>query len=480
MRSLRWQLLTRTTGVVVATLFLAALALYWLMRVSLLAEFDAALLIEARSLTSHVELSEEEVSVELNLATLPEFSRVKQPHFFQIWTRDGVTVARSPSLFDSSLSPRKTDLPEPMFAFVRLPSEAAGREVTLGFRPRHEGAEDGESPAAEARAADTPLLTIAVARPITELEQTLSTLRWFLLVVTAVAALSGAAMMNGVIHRGLRSLESLAHSIERVGVSDLSERIRLESSPQEVLPVVQRLNELLERLDAAMAREKTFSADVAHELRTPLAGLETTLEVCASRRRDPDAYHDVVSKCLKVTQGMHAMVNNLLTLARADSNALNVQSESTDVAAFLDECWRPFAERATQRGLRVEWAIAAAPPVPLDREQVRLILSNLFENAVSYSNDGGWMRIAAETSAASMSITVSNSGCVLNSDDLPHIFERFWRGDKSRTDIGVHCGLGLALCRRIVEVLGGTITAQVSEGTFSVSLSVSSPAPLGK
>ena len=145
MRSLRLQLLTRTTGVVVATFLLAALALYWLMRVSLLAEFDAALLIEARSLTSHVEQSDEEVSVELNLAVLPEFSRIKQPHFFQIWTRDGVTVARSPSLLDSSLSARKTDLPEPMFAFVRLPSEAAGREVTLGFRPRHEGAEDGES-----------------------------------------------------------------------------------------------------------------------------------------------------------------------------------------------------------------------------------------------------------------------------------------------------------------------------------------------
>ena len=253
-------------------------------------------------------------------------------------------------------------------------------------------------------------------------------------------------------------------------MADLSERIRLESSPQEVLPVVQRLNELLERLDTAMAREKTFSADVAHELRTPLAGLETTLEVCASRRRDPDAYHDVVSKCLKVTQGMHAMVNNLLTLARADSNALSVQTEPTDVASFLDECWLPFADRATQRGLRVEWTVAAAAPMLLDREKVRLILTNLFENALSYSNDGGWMCIASEISETSLSITISNSGCVLNSADLPHIFERFWRGDKSRTDIGVHCGLGLALCRRIVEVLGGTITAQVSEGTFSVSI----------
>lgn len=471
MRSLRLQLLTRTTGVVVATFLLAALALYWLMRVSLLAEFDAALLVEARSLTSHVELSEEEVSVELNLAALPEFSRIKQPHFFQIWTRDGVTVARSPSLLDSSLSARKTDLSEPMFAFVRLPSEAAGREVTLGFRPRHEGAEDGESPAVEARAEnETPLLTIAVARPIAELEQTLRTLRWLLLVVTAVATLSVAALMNGVIRRGLRSLETLAHSIERVGVADLSERIRLESSPQEVMPVVQRLNELLERLDAAMAREKTFSADVAHELRTPLAGLEATLEVCASRRREPDAYHDVVSKCLKVTQDMHAMVNNLLTLARADSNSLSVQTEPTDIETFLNECWQPFAERATQRGLRVEWQITAADPVPLDREMARLILTNLFENAVSYSHDGGWIRVVAGGSASSLSLTISNSGCELTADDALHIFERFWRGDKSRTDTGTHSGLGLALCRRIVEVLGGTITAQVREGTFSVSL----------
>jgi len=470
MRSLRLQLLTRTTSVVVAALLLAALALYWLMRMSLLTAFDAALLVETRSLISHVELSEEDVSVELDLALSPEFSRVQKPHFFQIWTRDGITVARSPSLFDSSLNARLTDVSEPIFAFVRLPSDAAGREVTLCFQPRHEGLEEVEEYADEALSRKMSPLTITVARPIAEFEQTLSTLRWLLLIVTVVAALGVAAMMNGVIRRGLRSLEMLAHSIERVGVTDLSERICLESSPQEVLPVVQRLNELLVRLDNAMAREKTFSADVAHELRTPLAGLETTLEVCASRRRDPDAYHDVVSKCLRVTQGMHVMVNNLLTLARADSDALSVETEATDVALFLKECWQSFDLLATQRGLSVEWTMSNAAPVLLDREKLRLILSNLFDNAVSYSNEGGWMRVMAEISETLLSIRISNSGCSLKPDELPHIFQRFWRCDTSRSDTGTHSGLGLALCHRIVNILSGTIAAQVQEGTFTISV----------
>lgn len=475
MRSLRVQLLYRTTGVVVLTFLCAAVALYWLMQVSLLAGFDAALLVEARSLASHVEQSGEQVSVELDAAAIPEFSRTEQPHFFEMWTSDGVSVARSPSLLSHHLSLNHSGSLTPSFAFLTLPTGVPGRGITFAFQARLEVVDDGDSEdrldasVSENRPVpDRRGLTIAVARPIAELERTLSTLRWLLLTVTVVAVLGSAALMDGVIHRGLHPLKSLADSIAKVGVADLSERICLENSPPEALPVVQRLNELLARLDQEMVHEKAFSADISHELRTPLAGLETTLEVCASRPRDPDVYRDVIGKCLRVTQGMHAMVNNLLLLARAESNHLTVHTEPTDLPSFLKECWQPFAEQAQTRNLNVEWTLNAAHPVRLDREKSRLILANVLENAVTYSNDGGWLRVIATTTEQALSITISNSGCTLNPGDAPHVFERFWRGDKARSDTGIHCGLGLAISHRIAELLHGTITAEVANNVFSV------------
>lgn len=497
MRSLRGQLLTSTIGVVLATLCVAALVLYGLMRTSLLAEFDASLLVAARSLAAQVEWSDEGLHLEGSAAALPEFSRVKQPHFFQIWSGDGRTLVRSPSLLEASLTARTSvrspsltlrvgESLEPSFAFATLPNGADGREVTLAFHPRREGGEDerhhedSESAANDESksAADeeaVPLLTIVVARPIAELEQTLSTLRWLLFLVTVGAAGTVAVLMNGAIRRGLRPLEVLAQSIAQVGVADLSERLQSASSPAEVLPVVARLNELLARLESALARERTFSADVAHELRTPLAGLETALEVCASRRREPDEYADVVAKCWQVTRDMHAMVNHLLLLARAESHALTVQTEPTDFRPFLAECWQPFADRAAARSLRVEWSVPVESVIPLDRDKLRLILSNLFENAVSHTNTGGWVRIAATfTSPAStrLMLSISNSGCVLNPADAEHVFDRFWRGDAARTDAVTHSGLGLALCQRIAAVLGGTTVAAINDGTFSISLTL--------
>ena len=129
----------------------------------------------------------------------------------------------------------------------------------------------------------------------------------------------------------------------------------METVSSEVLPITKRINELMTCLESALNRENTFSAVVAQELRTPLAGLETTLEVCASRDCEPNAYKVTIGKCLEVTKSMHAMVSNLLALARAESNKLKLQLEQTNIREFLCECWLQFFAKADQRGLKVIW-----------------------------------------------------------------------------------------------------------------------------
>jgi signal transduction histidine kinase len=355
----------------------------------------------------------------------------------------------------------------PTHSFLRLPNGRTGREVSLVFQPR---LPDEDEVGSSADTADRPFLTLAVARQTTELEGTLATLRWMLMAVTLAAALGSIALTSGVVRQELRPLEGLARSIERVGVADLSQRIAVDECPAEVVPVVHRLNDLLARLDEALVREKSFTADAAHELRTPLAGLETALEVCASRQRDPQMYQDVILKCLRITQSMHALVNNLLILARADARELTTSFEPVALAPIFAESWSGFAARADQKQLRVEWRIDQDLAVAVGAEQMQVVMANLFDNAVAYADDGGWIRVTAAKQGPQAMVTIANSGCRLNAADATRVFDRFWRGDAARTQTGLRCGVGLSLCRKIVELLGGTITARVENEVFAVSV----------
>ncbi|MGB7159669.1 MAG: ATP-binding protein [Tepidisphaeraceae bacterium] len=462
--SLRSRLLLRTTLSLTAVFVVAAVALYMLMRASLVAEFDQSLRAHAQALISVTEQEDGHVSVELEEETLPPTPIAEELYSFQAWDRDGTTVAKSSSLGERELPRPATSGAEPSFASLTLPDGRRGRAVFLDFEPRVEGKPPGAGPT---------LVTLAVALDTRRLDGALATLRWLLLAVGAGAVLSGVAVMAWLVRQGLRPLGDLAGSIERVGALDLSERIDPGGAPAELMPVVQRLNELLERLSDAVSREKAFTADVAHELRTPLAGLETVLEVCASKPRDGPAYQDVVGKCLRVTQRMHALVDNLLMLARADARQLAVQADRVDLRDLIAECWEPRRAEADRRRLRVTFDADPADAVAfLDRDKLRMILGNLFDNAVTYADAGGTVTITAQMSGGVVTIDISNSGNQVNSEDAARVFDRFWRGDGARADVGVRCGLGLSLCRKLVEVLGGTIAARSEGGIFAVRLSI--------
>ncbi len=464
--SLRLRLLTRATVALALIFTLAAGSLYLIMRASLLTEFDAALMTQASALASLTEQDTEKFKMEVEPGELPEFAAGRRSNYFQLWTSEGQSLFKSVSLakFDLKFPIGVTD--RPSHRFVRLPDGKEGREIAFTFKPRFEDEKY------KLKGVPQRMVLLAVTKPTHDFADTLERLAWALLIVSVAAIVASVGIMGLVIQRGLQPLRSLAGSIERVGADDLSERIRLDEAPQELTPVVQRLNDLLTRLDSALTREKSFTADVAHELRTPLAGLETVLEVCASRRREPAAYESVIGKCLRLTQGMHAMVNNLLLLARADAKQLSLQTEPVNLGNFMRECWIAFEPCVAQRKLNVEWKLEVSGDVLLDREKMRIVLNNLFDNAVTYTEEGGRMSIAATTGADRTTLIFTNSGSRISTENAAKLFDRFWRGDEARSDIGVHCGLGLSLCRKMVEALGGTIIADSRDGIFAVTVSL--------
>ncbi len=462
MHSLQARLVTLTAVLLAGTLSLAAVAIYLLMRASLLAEFDGALLVEARSLASHVEQSGEQMSLESDIDRLFDYARPDHPHYFEIWQPDGNVQAKSVSLKDQDLQRPAHTAGDPQYQTTTLPNGLSGRQIVLSFHPRFE--EEGS-----AAVSREPKLTISVARDTATIDSTLRTLAGLLLLVTLATVLGSIAALSRLIGRGLGPLNALASSIEQVATDDLGERVRLDNAPTEMTPVVQRLNGLLDRLGQTLARERAFTADVAHELRTPLAGLQTALEVCSSRLREPQAYQQTIEQCLRVTEDMHSMVINLLTLARADARQLTVEIGEVEIGELLQDCWAPFEPLAQVKRLEVQWNCDRSRVVRMDREKTKLVLRNLFENAVTYAENGGWIRATIVLRGTNLEMSLANNGCRLEGADATSVFDRFWRGDKARAEAGLHSGLGLPLCQKMMEVLGGSIAATAGGGEFVVT-----------
>jgi signal transduction histidine kinase len=278
-----------------------------------------------------------------------------------------------------------------------------------------------------------------------------------------------------VVGRGLRPLHSIAAEIAAIKVYNLTTQIGAEGVPAEVLPIRDRLNELLSRLQESFQRERQFNADVAHELRTPLAGIRSTIEVTLARHREATEYRAALGDCLEITQGMQSLVNCLLTLARLEARQIRFQTESVRLAELVDSCWRPFANRAQERAILFENRIPVETTCPSDPEHLSMVFSNLLDNAVEYADNGGRIWITAGRTKDAVQIAVSNTGCRLSPEQVSRVFDFFWRGDASRPETGAHCGLGLTLVQRIVTALGGNVAAERQDGgIFTLQLTLPS------
>lgn len=465
MVSLRRRLLLGTAGGSAAVMLAAGTALYVMVRTSLLAEFDHSLAGKAATLVHMIEQEGDRVELDFTEADMPEFTRHDRPEYFQAWREDAGVVERSASLMGRDLPRFDAPNGDPVIAAATLPDGRPGRVVTLHFAPRLEGA-TGSSPPPQR-------LALSLARDVLDVEAALSKVRFALFLVGAAAPLAAVGVLAWQVRTGLKPADRLAREIGAIDPLQLSARIDPAESPAELQPVVVRLNELLERLDAAVARERAMTADVAHELRTPLAGLRSILEVTMSRERDAADYREAASDCLAICRQTQAIVENVLALARLDVGDVSLSRAVTGVEALLKEAWAPQQSPAAQKKLHVAWDVEPGLKTVTDADKLKLALRNVLENAVDYCNVGGSVSIHARKDGDRARIVVVNTGSRVPAAEVHRVFDRFWRGDRSRRMEGAHCGLGLALSRLIVERLGGKIEARSSEGgLFRVALSV--------
>jgi two-component system sensor histidine kinase QseC len=266
-------------------------------------------------------------------------------------------------------------------------------------------------------------------------------------------------VVNFSLRRGHAPLGRLARQAAAITADSLQTRFPVDSMPEELRPITSRLNDLLGRLEESFERERRFSADLAHELRTPLAELRSLAEVELAWPETEDA--EKHRETLDIALQMEAMVTRLLEMARGENRKIPLQSETVLMAPLLDEVWQPLAGRAERKQLAFTFNVPPDAVLQTDRTLFRSILANLLANAVEYTPQNGRGEINWKMDTGEL--TVSNTVHDLDAADVPHLFERLWRKDKSRTG-GEHCGLGLALSRTFAGLLGFDLKAEFDNG----------------
>jgi two-component system heavy metal sensor histidine kinase CusS len=290
-------------------------------------------------------------------------------------------------------------------------------------------------------------------------------------VVTLLAGTLVAAGSYWHVRRALRPLRDLAAQTRAISPGRLEQRLALADPAEELLPWIEQFNALMERLERAVAQLEGFNADVAHELRTPLAALIGHTEVALSRQRPADELRETLLSNLEEAQRLSAMVNDMLFLSQADRGAGARRGERASLAALAAQVIEFHEAMLEEAGLaaRVEGDAEAAVDEPL----VKRALANLLSNAIRFAPRGSTvlLRIAPEP-GGQVRVEVENDGETIAAQHLPRLFDRFFRADLARPDSQAHHGLGLAIVAAIARMHAGGTLAESAGGRTRVGFTL--------
>jgi len=314
--------------------------------------------------------------------------------------------------------------------------------------------------------------TIQIAIDISQEEQLLSRYRfWFWAILLATSVLFPLVGYRTARH-GIRPVEEIAATARSITSTNLRERIRAEGYPSELATLAGTFNEMLDRLEESFERISRFSADIAHDLRTPVNNIRGEAEVALVRARTVDEYRDVLESSLEESVRLSDLIGDLLFLARAESPLTYLRREQVDVSELLRAVREYYEATASNGGISLVAAAVAKPvTAELDRSLMLRAVSNLVSNAITHTPRGGSVTLAAAAEDAEIRIEVSDTGTGIPADALPRVFDRFFRVDPSRSKTsGGGTGLGLAIVQSIMALHGGSaeITSELGQGTCVV------------
>jgi heavy metal sensor kinase len=306
-----------------------------------------------------------------------------------------------------------------------------------------------------------------VAAPEGSIDEALRNTRWVLLMLAPICIV--VAVVGGWLIAGaaLRPVKDVTRFAERISGSQLDQRIPVRAADDELGRLVDAFNRMVERLEASFRQINEFSSNVAHELRTPLTLLRGEAELAMSRDRSPERMRELAAGVHEEAVRMGRIVDDMLTLARADRGQAPLDLADVDVATILQDTYEDALILAAERDIEVRLGPNDAARIRGDAARLRQLLRVLISNAVRYTDAGGSITIEGRRGGTFVRIAVEDTGVGIAPEHLPRIFDRFYRVDSGRSRDRGGAGLGLALARWIAEAHGGSIRATSEPGKGS-------------
>src|SRR5580698_4633747 len=310
--------------------------------------------------------------------------------------------------------------------------------------------------------------TIQIAIDVSQKELLLARYRfWFWAILLATFAIFPLVGYQ-IARQGIRPVEEMATTARHISSTNLRERILAEGYPFELASLASTFNQMLDGLEESFERISRFSADIAHDLRTPVNNIRGEAEVALARARSADEYRDVIESCLEEAVRLSDLIGDLLFLARAESPLTHLRRERVNVAELLGGVREYYEASAADGGVSLITAVSDKPVMAeLDCTLLRRAVGNLVSNALAHTPYGGAVVLRSNADSSTIHIAVSDTGVGIPAEALPRVFDRFFRVDSSRSQSSGGTGLGLAIVQSIALLHGGNveISSQPGQGT---------------
>jgi two-component system OmpR family sensor kinase len=457
--SLRRRLLVATTALTLLVVGLMAVIVQGVMSHALRRELDQLLRAEAVGLAGRVEIDEGHMVFEVEPAK-PALALGDAE--VQVFTDRGARVFSAPADADAgALLPwlyQHAGETAPAWLDVGAAASSGPRRAVA--LPVSTQSEEDEPPAR----ADGWLF---VTRPLAPLERTLAQLRWALAGAVIIAGLAALASGHLVARSATRPILAVAEQIAQVEPGRLHREPSGGEIPLELDPIVEKIDALLARIEEELARQRRLTADVAHDLRTPLAGVRTLFDVSLRRERSSAEYRETIATAQEALRSLSTLLDHVLTLSRLDANVEVARNASVDLAPVVADAVALVRPSALAREIVLAVDGDTSVALVTDAQKLTTILVNLIANAVEHGPRGSRVSVSVASDERQLAIHVRDEGPGVASGLRERVFDRFVRGDAPRGGAGGHHGLGLPIARGFARVLGGDLKLASSNGNGS-------------
>lgn len=455
-RTLAFRLATAYSLLGLLLLLLATAGLYTVLRIELDRSTDLFLADKLHVLRTLLRERPDDFAGLREEIELESAARRYQQFYIRLLDEHGMPILTTPGMTE------KLDIPE-------LANRTRGRpEHLVSMTGRNGQAFRVTSATAVVGTRSARFDTIEIAIDVAQEEELLRRYRfWFWAIMLATSVLF-PLLGYKIARHGIRPVEDIAAMARRITSTNLRERIRAEGYPSELAYLAETFNEMLVRLEESFEQISRFTADIAHDLRTPINNIRGEAEVALARARTVEEYRDVLESSLEEAVRLSDLIGDLLFLARAESPLTGLHRQPVNVSELLSAVCDYYEATASDGGIVLVAAGAENPiTAALDRPLMLRAVSNLVSNAIAHTPQGGSVTLATSAADAEIWIQVSDTGTGIPLEALPRVFDRFFRVDLSRSRSSGGTGLGLAIVQSIMTLHGGSavIASEPGRGT---------------